>query len=58
MLVTRRADCCESYHHPLNKSFTTTVVSHAYHDAAPFAFTGQIKEVAIEVSPTQPLIKE
>ena len=34
------------------------VVSHAYHDEAPFAFTGQIKEVAIEVSPTQPLIQE
>jgi len=34
------------------------VVSHAYHDQAPFAFTGQIKEVAIEVSPAQPLIQE
>ena len=34
------------------------VVSHAYHDEAPFAFTGQIKEVAIEISPTQPLIQK
>jgi hypothetical protein len=34
------------------------VVSHTYHDAAPFAFTGQIEEVAVEVSPTQPLIQQ
>ncbi len=34
------------------------VVSHAYHDKAPFAFTGKIKEVVIEISPTQPLIQK
>jgi arylsulfatase len=34
------------------------VVSHAYHHESPFAFTGQIKEVTIEISPTQPLIQE
>lgn len=33
------------------------VVSHAYHHEAPFAFTGKIKEVTIEISPTQPLIQ-
>jgi len=33
------------------------VASPAYHDREPFAFTGNIKEVAIEISPTQPLIK-
>ena len=33
------------------------VVSHAYHDEAPFAFTGTIKEVVIEVSPSHPLPK-
>jgi arylsulfatase len=33
------------------------VVSHDYHDQAPFAFTGEIKEVIIEISPTQPLMK-
>jgi hypothetical protein len=30
--------------------------SHAYHDKAPFAFTGTIKSVEIEVAPTQPAI--
>jgi arylsulfatase len=34
------------------------VASPAYHDREPFAFTGNIKEVTIEVSPTQPLIKK
>lgn len=34
------------------------VVSHAYHDHQPFHFTGGIKEVTIEVSPTQPLIQK
>ena len=33
------------------------VASLAYHDREPFAFTGNIKEVVIEISPTQPLIK-
>lgn len=34
------------------------VVSHDYHDQAPFAFTGEIKEVAIDISPNQPLMKK
>ncbi len=29
-------------------------VSAAYREEAPFAFTGQIQEVTIEISPTQP----
>lgn len=33
------------------------VVSPAYHDREPYAFTGNIKDVTIEISPTQPLIK-
>ena len=34
------------------------VVTPAYHDREPFAFTGKIKDVTIEISPTQPLIQE
>lgn len=34
------------------------VASPAYHDREPFAFTGSIKEVVIEISPTQPLIQK
>jgi len=34
------------------------VASPAYHGQEPFAFTGKIKEVVIEISPTQPLIQK
>ena len=34
------------------------VASPAYHGLEPFAFTGKIKEVVIEISPTQPLIQK
>jgi len=35
-----------------------STVTPAYREQAPFAFTGTVKEVKIEVAPTQPIAEE
>ena len=54
------ADCCESVSPPVDTSFSTTVDLPRLPDVVQLRVArspGQIKEVAIEISPTQPLIQ-